>query len=229
MKGTISVKRDGKWVTFSGEYEATTPVTVILSELNSRDPLLDVKGREVEPIEWECSCGQKVCGACAMVINGTPRLACSTFFGEAGPDIRLEPLSKFPLIADLKVDRTQMYDSLSEMKLWLDEGVDAKVRNIDLQYASASCMLCGCCLEICPNYTGRGKFFGAAGMNACFRIADQLDGAARRARLKEFARHGDSGCSKSLSCGQVCPQNIPLAVLISRMNRDRIISMFIRD
>lgn len=228
MKGTISVKRGSRWVKFAFEAEAKTPVTMILDELNSRDPLCDVKGREEEPIEWECSCGQAVCGSCAMVINGTPRLACEAFFGEVGPDITVEPLSKFPVIADLKVDRRQISDALSAMKIWLEEDEDAHISNVELQYVSASCMLCGCCLEVCPNYSGKGKFFGAAGMNACFRIVDQLGGAAKKERLSAFACHGDSGCSKSLACAAVCPMEIPLAVLISRLNRERFLSVFRR-
>ncbi|MDR2795780.1 MAG: fumarate reductase iron-sulfur subunit, partial [Spirochaetaceae bacterium] len=29
-------------------------------------------------MNWECSCLQKKCGACAMLINNTPALACDT-------------------------------------------------------------------------------------------------------------------------------------------------------
>lgn len=217
MKGIISVKRGKSFVKFTGDFNPEMPITAILDEINSRVPLVDDDGLEVSPIEWECSCQQKICGSCAMVINGVPRLACSTFFKDVGPKVVLKPLSKFPVIADLKVDRTQIYNSLSRMSLWLDEE-DAKVRNVDLQYTSANCMTCGCCLEICPNYPGVGEFFGATGMNACFRIVDQLSGDARKKRLKEFAKHGSSGCSKALSCETVCPAEIPLSVMISRLN-----------
>lgn len=227
MKGTISVKRNGKWVKFSIEADANTQVTMILDELNSRNPITDVDGSPAEPIVWECSCVQGVCGSCAMVINGSPRLACSTFFGEVGPDVRVEPLSKFPLVADLKVDRSPISKAFSDMKIWLEDE-DALVSDVDMQYVSASCMLCGCCLEVCPNYSGDGKFYGAVGMNACFRIAEQLSGAAKRERLLEFAKHGDSGCSKSLACQFVCPAKIPLSVVISRLNRERFLSIFRR-
>lgn len=228
MKGTISVKRGGRWVKFAIEADANTPVTMILDELNSRDPLTDTTGNAEEPILWECSCEQAVCGSCAMVINGMPKLACSTFFGEVGPNVRVEPLSKFPLIADLHVDRAPLHAALSDMRVWVDEGADARVRDVDMQYLAASCMLCGCCLEVCPNYSGKGRFYGASGMNACFRAAEQLDGVTRRERLAEFGRHGDAGCSKSLACQMVCPAKIPLSVLISRMNRSRIQSVFRR-
>lgn len=227
MKGTISVKRNGKWAKFSIDAEANTPVTMILDELNSRETLLEVDGSPAEPIVWECSCDQGVCGSCAMVINGSPRLACSAFFGEVGPDVKVEPLSKFPLVADLKVDRSSISKALSDMKIWLEDE-DALVSYVDMQYISASCMLCGCCLDVCPNYSGDGKFYGAVGMNACFRVAEQLSGAAKRERLLEFSKHGDAGCSKSLACQFVCPAKIPLSVVISRLNRERFLSIFRR-
>ncbi len=228
MRGSISVKRGEEWVMFAFDAEANTPVTMILDELNSREPLTDVNGDEVEPIEWECSCGQDVCGSCAMVINGSPRLACSAFFGEVGPNLRVEPLSKFPLISDLRVDRSRISAMLSSMKVWIEEGEDARVLDVEMQYLSASCKLCGCCLEVCPNYSGKGRFFGAVSMNACFRITSQLKGEAERERLSLFGRHGDAGCSKAFACEAVCPAEIPLSVLISRLNRKRFCSVFRR-
>ena len=50
---------------------------------------------------------QAVCGGCAMVINGVPALDCSTFADEVkGNELILEPLSKFPVVADLIVDHS---------------------------------------------------------------------------------------------------------------------------
>ena len=61
------------------------------------------------PVVWEHSCLQRRCGACAMVINKTPALACNTRLSEISTDvIRLEPLRKFPVIEDLLVDRSVM-------------------------------------------------------------------------------------------------------------------------
>ena len=53
------------------------------------------------------------CGACAMLINERPRLACSTFLHTLkGSTITLEPLSKFPLVRDLIVDRSNLFENL---------------------------------------------------------------------------------------------------------------------
>jgi succinate dehydrogenase / fumarate reductase iron-sulfur subunit len=173
---------------------------------------------------------QAVCGGCAMVINGVPALACATFADEVkGRELVLEPLSKFPVVADLMVDRSIIYENLISAKANLDSVAKNDARHHEQQYSVAKCLKCGLCLEVCPNYSGEGKFFGAVGMNACFRTAEQLSGSAKRERLSYFAKHGDAGCSKSLACQVVCPAKIPLSVVISRLNRERFLSVFYRN
>ena len=73
------------------------------------------------PVAWEHSCLQKKCGACAMVIDGIPRLACKTRLAECGETIKVEPLKKFPLVEDLIVDRSAMMDQLKKLSVWFDE------------------------------------------------------------------------------------------------------------
>ena len=230
MKGKICVLRNGKYVEFSGDFKPGMSVIAILEELNARTPLCDTEGREVPPIEYDCSCREKTCGACAMLINGVPKLACAAFFRDEGPVVKLAPLSKFPLISDLRVDRSAIPESVKSMKLWLDNDETAVVGDVDLQYASGECLFCGCCLEVCPNYAKDGAFFGGAGMNACYRIVSQTEKSGRkREHLAEFVKHGSSSCSISLACERVCPAEIPHSVIISRLNREVIRSKFKRN
>ena len=64
---------------------------------------------------------QALCGGCAMVINGVPALACNTFADEVkGEELVLAPLSKFPVVADLIVDRSVIYENLTHAKAYLD-------------------------------------------------------------------------------------------------------------
>ncbi len=215
MKGVVRVRRAGGIEEFSVEADPDTPVTGLLEKINAELS---------NPIEWECSCGQNLCGACAMIINGVPNLACSTMLGEAGPVITLEPLSKFPLIADLRVDRSCMYTTLTDLKLWLEENETAETKDFDLQYAAASCIQCGCCLEVCPNYTGHDAFSGAFAMNAASKIIMQIPAKKRRGELaRSIARRTIADCSKSLSCESICPAKIPLSLTIARLNRQYLI------
>ena len=220
MKGILRIKRGETYAEYAIEAETDTPITRLLDDLNARIAI---------PVEWECSCDQNLCGACAMVINHVPRLACSTMFGDTGPVVLLEPLSKFPLIADLRVDRSCMYDSLKELKLWLQENETAASDEFDLLYAASSCIMCGCCLEVCPNYTGTDTFCGAFAANAASRMIMQTPDSRQQATIAKTAvPRTTAHCSKSLSCEVICPAHIPLAATISRLNRRYLRQMFHR-
>ena len=61
---------------------------------------------------WECNCLEEVCGACTMIINGRVRQACTALIHKLDQPIVLEPMSKFPVVRDLYVDRSRMFESL---------------------------------------------------------------------------------------------------------------------
>ena len=86
------------------------------------------------------------CGACAMRINGLPRLACSVFLRDCkGSVVTLEPLSKFPLVKDLVVDRSVIFEALKRTKLWL-EG-DAFQTSYTIMFLSLDLMTDMCLLQ----------------------------------------------------------------------------------
>ena len=72
-------KSDSYWQEFEFDGSKNSSVANVRKELNSRTPLRDESGNIVTTISWECSCMVRKCGACAMLINERPRLACSTF------------------------------------------------------------------------------------------------------------------------------------------------------
>jgi len=180
----------------------------------------DSEGREVTEISWECSCLQKKCGACAMVINKRPRLACDTFLKEfvKCKTLTIEPLRKFPVIRDLVVDRSILFENLKTLKLWSGEGVDIPEKNTDLAYEASRCLQCGCCLEICPNFYAGGAFFGAAGFVPTTRLLTSLDSKEREIIKKEYAKHEYAGCGKSFACANICPAGIPVEKLLVNSN-----------
>lgn len=220
------------WQEFACEAERDSSVLSLLEQVNSRSPLTDVTGAAVEPIEVESGCRQMGCGACAMLIDGCPRLACSTFVRELklkGGRIDLAPLSKFPLLRDLRVDRSPLLDDVKRMKLWLQQDAVVDKKELPYEYQSASCLMCGCCAEVCPNYWPGSAFTGAAVMNMAYRTASQSPpGKERRRLLRENIRAGQGHCSRTLSCRKVCPLELPLAYIISRGNRMYLKSLFER-
>ena len=159
------------WQEFSYDGSANASVAAVLNELNGRMPLTDASGNPAEPISWECGCMVRKCGACAMRINGVPRLACSVFLNTLkGTTVTLEPLSKFPLVKDLVVDRSILFENLKKIELWLKSDAYLAEYTHEARYQSARCLMCGCCLEVCPNFSAEGNFAGAIAPVNAYRI-----------------------------------------------------------
>ena len=207
------------WQSFSYNGPEHVTVSAVLNALNYTDDLIDTDGKPAPRIRWECSCMQAVCGGCAMVINGVPALACATFADEVkGKELVLEPLSKFPVIADLIVDRSVIYENLTQANAYLEKYSASSKRHHQQQYSVAKCLKCGLCLEVCPNYHPGGDFFGAAFANESYLLASQS--ADKNPQIvKEYKAHFGAGCSKALSCQSVCPMKIETITSIMRMNR----------
>jgi succinate dehydrogenase / fumarate reductase iron-sulfur subunit len=122
------------------------------------------QGRKVAPVAWQCNCLEEVCGACTMVINGRVRQACTALVDQLlrqrPGEIELRPMSKFPVLRDLVVDRSRIFASLEKVKAWVpadsyyDLGAGARQSQEDqeLAYQYSKCMSCGCCLEACPQF-----------------------------------------------------------------------------
>lgn len=221
----VTVKRQASpdaapyWQSFTYDGPKHVPVSAVLEALNYTDDLFDTEGQPAPRIRWECSCMQALCGGCAMVINGVPALACATFADEVkGTELRLEPLSKFPVVADLVVDRSVIYENLIRAGAYLEGEAVAGPRGHGRQYTVAKCLKCGLCLEVCPNYHPGGDFFGAMLANESYLIVSQS--AEKKPKVVEgYRTHFAAGCSKALSCQSVCPVGIETITSILRMNR----------
>lgn len=209
------------WQTFRYDGPKDVTVTGLLDSLNYHDDLFDINGDPAPRIRWECSCLQAMCGSCAMVINGKPALACETFIKDVrlkDDTLTLEPLRKFPVICDLMVDRSIIEQNLKSSDSFIREYTKPNPKAYAQQYATAKCLKCGLCLEICPNYTNGRKFFGALYANDCYLITT-MNGSESSAFKKTYDENFASGCSKALTCMKVCPQKIQTIASIARMNK----------
>lgn len=207
------------WQSFEYAGSMNATAASVLDWINGEENLTDTDGNPAERIKWECSCMQKMCGACAMVINGTPALACDTFLKDIKSDVLiLEPLKKFTVLEDLVVDRSRIYDSLKRAELYIDDFDGADDKEYEHQYLTAKCLKCGLCLEVCPNYTKGEKFFGALFANDAYLACSQSESVKKKLKAV-YAGHFAAGCSKSLSCADVCPMGIHTLASIAKMNR----------
>lgn len=217
---------DSYWETFDADVPGEMSVAGLLDHLNFRDDIADENGKKTTRIGWECSCLQGICGSCAMVVNDVPCLACETFVKDLkGDTITIRPLRKFPVIHDLIVDRSVIHENLRKMNVYIREykpedknkGAVREKEHMH-QYAAAKCLKCGLCLEVCPNYVNGKNFFGAIFANDCYLVAARNRSKAENIR-DAYGEHFARGCSKALSCMDVCPMQIPTIASMAKLNR----------
>jgi len=213
---------------FDIEYRPNMNVISALMEIR-RNPV-NAKGEKTSPITWEMNCLEEVCGACSMVINGKPRQSCSALVDQLEQPIRLEPMRTFPVVRDLQVDRSRMFDSLKKVKAWIpidgtyDLGPGPRMAEKKRQWAYelSKCMTCGVCLEACPNVNSKSDFIGPAPLSQVRLFNAHPTGELNKAERLE-AIMGDGGitnCGNSQNCVQSCPKGIPLTTSIAALNRD---------
>ena len=77
------------------------------------------QGKRVAPVVFDANCLEEVCGSCTMVINGRVRQACSQLAENLDGPVTVEPMSKFPVIRDLWVDRSKMFEALKKAHAWI--------------------------------------------------------------------------------------------------------------
>ena len=195
-------------------------VATALTEINNNPNIKDTEGNRVKPILWKCSCLQKKCGACAMIINSKPQLACNAQLKDYAKKgtVTIEPLKKFPVVADLIVDRTIMRDNLTNMKIWFNSQTKADETVSDIMYESSRCLQCGCCLEVCPNFYVGSEFTGMAAAVPTARIISAVPEEQKKEIRTEYKKHIYNGCGKSLACRDVCPAGIDIDKLLVRSN-----------
>jgi succinate dehydrogenase / fumarate reductase iron-sulfur subunit len=190
------------------------------------------EGQQVTPPVWDSGCLEEVCGACTMLIDGKARQSCSALADRVAPNgetITLEPLTKFPVVRDLWVDRARFFNDLKRIKGWipvdgtydLGPGPAISQELQDQRYPLSRCITCGCCLEACPQYTPTNHFVGAAVISQARLFNIHPTGKALQAERLE-ALMGEGGvqeCGKAGNCVQVCPKQIPLLESIAAVQR----------
>ncbi len=115
--------------------------------------------------------------------------------------IQLEPLTKFPVIRDLMIDRSKMFDNLKRVRAWV---------------------------QVDGSWTiGRGPRLPEKDQRIAYEISQvrmfNLHAIGRMQadeRLEALTNKGGlQDCGNSQNCKQVCPKHINLTAHIAAMNR----------
>lgn len=180
-------------------------------------------------------CRAGICGACGMVINGKPRLACKTLTSEFDdPKIELLPLPTFKLIKDLSVDTGSWMKNMSmRVNSWIVSNEKCDISKMEKRiepevadeiFELDRCIECGLCVAGCATAIMRDDFVGAVGLNRVARFS--IDPHDTRTDEDFYELIGDDegifGCMSLLSCEDHCPKDLPLQSKIAYMRRKMV-------
>jgi len=179
-------------------------------------------------LAFRYSCRGAVCGACAMYINGSHRLACQTQVSDLKSKVvTVGPLPFMRVIRDLVVDLEPFFAAYEQVMPYLvrlsgppeKEHIQspAERARIDEQ---VGCLLCASCYSSCPSaWTGR-EYLGPSALQKAYRFcADSRDeGGARRLAIVGNER-GVWRCHTVFNCVEACPKDLNPTVAIQELKK----------
>jgi succinate dehydrogenase/fumarate reductase iron-sulfur protein len=171
---------------------------------------------QVEAINFDYACGGRICGRCACLIDGDPKMLCTAVLDDTAHVI--EPLPGYPVIRDLVVDKSSLDDAISNIanRVMIEPVTKATVAPKDFAYSPSSedllfgaelCCRCGMCNVTCPARQVRpDDYAGPAQMLAVgYRNLDWYDKADRVAQAVSLGMYHCIMCG---TCTSVCPHKI---------------------
>jgi succinate dehydrogenase / fumarate reductase, iron-sulfur subunit len=226
IKRQDNPKAQSHWEEFELTWQPGMNVISAMMEI-ARNPVTRA-GKPTTPITYDSNCLEEVCGSCAMLINGRARMACSALVDKLEQPIRLEPFTKFPVIRDLTVDRSVLFENLKTVKAWvpidgtydLGPGPRVSPEVQEAAYPLSRCISCCCCMEACPQFNEGTGFVGAATISQVRLFNTHPTGAElKRERLATLMSDGGiQECGYAQNCVEVCPKDIPLTRSISEVS-----------
>ena len=219
------------WETFEIPVDEVENIISVLQWIAAHPVTKD--GKQTTAPAWDAGCLEEVCGSCTMNINGRVRQSCSAlvkeYLEEGVRTLVIEPMSKFPVVRDLFVDRQRMFDNLIKVKGWvpidgtydLGAGPEESPEQQEERYALSRCMTCGCCLEACPQFQKDNDFIGPQAIAQALYFNEHETGKAlKEERLEALMGPGGiTDCGNAQNCVKVCPKEVPLTMAIGKIGR----------
>ena len=237
-----NAKSKGKLVTYN-----VTDISPDMSFLEMLDVLneeLASKGERT--VEFDHDCREGICGQCSLVINGQAHgheshyTTCQTHMRsfKDGETIFIEPFraKAFPVIRDLKVDRTAM-DRIIQAGGYISSftGIAPEANSIPIHHEiaesafdSAACIGCGACVATCKN-SSAALFVSAKVSHLAKLPQGQVERLERvKWMVTQHEEEGFGSCTHTGACAMVCPQEVQL-LDIARMNFEYNRSICVSD
>ena len=108
-----------------------------------------------EPLAFDFSCRGRMCGRCAMMLDGEPVLACVEPLPDGSHTV--EPLAGLPVVKDLVVDKSQVQEKIAETykrvrvaPLTEEDLQTYNMEDADELFGINYCARCQVCTAGCP-------------------------------------------------------------------------------
>jgi fumarate reductase (CoM/CoB) subunit B len=179
------------------------------------DVLNWIAENEAPDLAYRWFCGSKMCGTCAVRMNGREVLAC---WEAAEPLMTIEPLRNLPVIRDLVVDRKAYERRVANLEPWLERHeaypqFPEPLTHKQMKDASKAldCISCMCCYSACP-VIGLGELTDFAGPAPLVQLGQTaLDPRNDPKKVgRSLALTGIFHCVSCYKCEEVCPAAIPI-------------------
>src|SRR5258708_35901045 len=152
IKRQASPNVEPNWDEFEIQWKPGMNVISAMMDIATNPVTKD--GRQTTPITYDSNCLEEICGSCAMLINGKAKMACSALVDHFEQPITVEPLSKFPIVRDLAVDRSVLFENLKKVKAWvpvdgtydLGSGPRISPQKQEQAYPLSNCISCTICM-----------------------------------------------------------------------------------
>ena len=192
------------------------------------DAILYIKNELDPTVTLRRSCREGICGSCAMNIDGTNTLACTTATESIKGDVKIYPLPHMPVQKDLVPDLTHFFAQYASVQPWLKTDTAPPDRErlqskddrakIDGLY---ECILCACCSTSCPSYWWNSdRYLGPSALLQAYRwLADSRDEATgeRLDNLEDPFRL--YRCHTIMNCARTCPKGLNPAKAIAEIKK----------
>ena len=213
----------------SGTAPRFDPFTV---EVSATANVLDAIERAWDDLDrsimFRHACHHASCGSCGLRVNGVEKLPCVTPVSDYGDGatLTIEPMRNFPVITDLAVDASPLYERMQLVGMPIIRQAEPLRPNGKVVFPEGlneferfeNCLECGLCLSACPVMATDPEFLGPLGLAAAERALQEPRGVdAERIYKLLDDEHGLWRCHSSFECTEACPYEVDPGAAIMRL------------